>query len=181
MNWEALGAVGEIVGAVAVVLTLGYLALQMRQNTAALRTGSREAVVSGAREVNRLRGEPLRTLAWARGLTEFPKLPFEDRNHFATIMVDEALFFQSTFALYESRQLEKSTYAAYLNWFAAAVATPGGSVWWETTGRSIFVPAMVAAVDERLAAGGLPDIRELPALRLDDPPAAQHAAETDGP
>jgi hypothetical protein len=27
MNWEALGAIGEIVGAVAVVLTLGYLAM----------------------------------------------------------------------------------------------------------------------------------------------------------
>ena len=33
MNWEALGAIGEIVGAIAVVLTLGYLAVQMRQNT----------------------------------------------------------------------------------------------------------------------------------------------------
>jgi len=27
MSWEALGAVGEIVGAAAVVLTLGYLAV----------------------------------------------------------------------------------------------------------------------------------------------------------
>ena len=30
MNWEALGAIGEIVGAVAVVVTLGYLAVQIR-------------------------------------------------------------------------------------------------------------------------------------------------------
>ena len=30
MNWEALGAVGEIVGALAVVVTLAYLALQVR-------------------------------------------------------------------------------------------------------------------------------------------------------
>lgn len=33
MDWEAVGAVGEIVGAVAVVATLAYLALQVRQNT----------------------------------------------------------------------------------------------------------------------------------------------------
>jgi hypothetical protein len=32
MNWEAIGAVGEIVGAVAVVITLAYLAIQVRQN-----------------------------------------------------------------------------------------------------------------------------------------------------
>jgi hypothetical protein len=32
MNWEALSAVGELVGALAVVVTLAYLALQIRQN-----------------------------------------------------------------------------------------------------------------------------------------------------
>jgi len=37
MNWDALGA---IVGAVAVVLTLGYLAVQIRQNTESLRAAT---------------------------------------------------------------------------------------------------------------------------------------------
>lgn len=32
MNWDAIGAIGEILGAVAVVITLGYLAVQVRQN-----------------------------------------------------------------------------------------------------------------------------------------------------
>ena len=32
MNWDAIRAVGEIVGAVAVVGTLGYLALQIRHS-----------------------------------------------------------------------------------------------------------------------------------------------------
>jgi hypothetical protein len=31
MNWDALGAVSELVGAAAVVLTPGYLAVQIRQ------------------------------------------------------------------------------------------------------------------------------------------------------
>jgi hypothetical protein len=33
MNWEAIGAVGEILGALGVVVTLVYLARQIRQNT----------------------------------------------------------------------------------------------------------------------------------------------------
>ena len=33
MNWDAIGAIGEIIGAIAVVATLGYLAVQVRQNT----------------------------------------------------------------------------------------------------------------------------------------------------
>lgn len=34
MNWEAIGAVGESLGGVAVLVTLIYLAVQVRQNTA---------------------------------------------------------------------------------------------------------------------------------------------------
>ena len=37
MNWEALGAIGETLGAVGVIVTLAYLAFQLRQNTKALR------------------------------------------------------------------------------------------------------------------------------------------------
>lgn len=33
MNWDAVGAIGEVVGAVAVIITLAYLAVQVRQNT----------------------------------------------------------------------------------------------------------------------------------------------------
>ncbi len=33
MNWEAIGPIGEVVGAAAVILTLAYLTLQIRQNT----------------------------------------------------------------------------------------------------------------------------------------------------
>lgn len=32
MNWDAIGAIGEIIGAIAVVATLGYLATQIRQS-----------------------------------------------------------------------------------------------------------------------------------------------------
>jgi hypothetical protein len=37
MNWEAIGAIAEGLGAAGVIITLVYLATQIRQNTAALR------------------------------------------------------------------------------------------------------------------------------------------------
>lgn len=37
LNWEAIGAIGELLGAVGVILTLGYLAFQIKQNTIATR------------------------------------------------------------------------------------------------------------------------------------------------
>ena len=44
MNWEAIGAIGEIVGAVAVVFTLIYLTIQLRQNTATVKAATYQAV-----------------------------------------------------------------------------------------------------------------------------------------
>jgi len=43
MNWDAVGAIGEIVGAVAVVATLFYLAYQIRQNSNALERSNQYA------------------------------------------------------------------------------------------------------------------------------------------
>ena len=36
MNWDALGAIAELLGSIAVFLTLAYLAIQVRQNSRAL-------------------------------------------------------------------------------------------------------------------------------------------------
>jgi hypothetical protein len=44
MNWEAAGAIGEIAGAIAVVLTLGYLAVQIRNSTKASMSATRQAI-----------------------------------------------------------------------------------------------------------------------------------------
>lgn len=37
MNWEAIGAIGEIAGATAVIVSLIYVALQILANTRAMR------------------------------------------------------------------------------------------------------------------------------------------------
>ncbi len=43
MNWEAIGAIGEILGALAVFVTLIYLAVQIKQNTRSMDVGHRLA------------------------------------------------------------------------------------------------------------------------------------------
>ena len=44
MDWTVIGALGELVGAVAVVVSLIYLSRQVRQNTRALRTANAATV-----------------------------------------------------------------------------------------------------------------------------------------
>ncbi len=51
INWEAIGAIGEVVGAFGVILTLGYLAIQIRQNTRSLRSASYQNAIGSMSEV----------------------------------------------------------------------------------------------------------------------------------
>ena len=44
MNWEAIGAIGEILGAAAVVITLAFLVVQLRLNNVAIRAQTRSSV-----------------------------------------------------------------------------------------------------------------------------------------
>lgn len=44
MNWDAIGAVAEVLGGVATVATLAYLALQIRQSSAATRAQIRQSI-----------------------------------------------------------------------------------------------------------------------------------------
>ena len=49
MNWDAIGAVGEVLGSLAVFITLGYLAVQIRH----ARSEARRALSQGRSEAHR--------------------------------------------------------------------------------------------------------------------------------
>jgi hypothetical protein len=52
MNWDAVGTIAELVGAIAIVVTLGYLALQIKYSRLATIDTNRENRVVGIRELN---------------------------------------------------------------------------------------------------------------------------------
>lgn len=52
MNWEAISAIGQFIGAIAVIITIIYLAIQMKQNTAAVATSTYESTMTGFNDIN---------------------------------------------------------------------------------------------------------------------------------
>ena len=50
MNWEAIAAVGEVLGALGVLASLVYLASQIRDNTRSLQAASLQSILSAPRE-----------------------------------------------------------------------------------------------------------------------------------
>ena len=168
MNWEAWGSLGEFAAAIATIVTLIYLARQLQSNTKATQGTNRREITRDYVRFGEIQLDPKIATYWHQGLQKYPHMAHEANNSFSVQMANQALMFQSVFAQYENGQLEGDTYVAYLLFFTALAASPGGSIWWKNTGRPIFVQKMVSAVDEQLAKGDHPDVGPMYSELLDD-------------
>ena len=71
VNWEAISAIGQIVGAFAVVISLIYLAREIRSNARAARVASTETVIRWLRQ---LAEHPQLRELYYRGIHDFDSL-----------------------------------------------------------------------------------------------------------
>ena len=51
MNWEAIGAIGEVAGAVGVIVTLLYLSIQIRQNSKMMKANSKQSISDASQQL----------------------------------------------------------------------------------------------------------------------------------
>lgn len=83
MNWEAVGAIGEVGGAVAVVATLIYLAGQIRQSTQATRFQVDHAVRRDWTDIRfSYLHHPELSKLFRRGMLEYESLDEDERQQF---------------------------------------------------------------------------------------------------
>lgn len=87
MNWDAIAAIGEILGALAVLITLAYLAIQIRQNTHSVATSVYESAMSGFNEVVRFTGgSPELSSIYRRGSIDPSSLDEEELFRFGFVV-----------------------------------------------------------------------------------------------
>ncbi|MBT8145402.1 MAG: hypothetical protein KJN90_01035, partial [Gammaproteobacteria bacterium] len=83
MTWDAIGAIGEIVGALAVVGSLIYLATQISvSNRAARNSANEELFNQWATNVELLAGDSEKAQTYIKGLTSFESLSQEEMFRF---------------------------------------------------------------------------------------------------
>ncbi len=89
MNWEAVSAIGEVAGAAGVIITLGYLSIQIRQNTKASRiTAVQTATENSSRFSELLVSDPDVSHAFWQGLRDPEALsPAELRRFVGTLNI----------------------------------------------------------------------------------------------
>jgi hypothetical protein len=51
VNWEALGAIGEVAGAIGVIVTLLYLSIQIRQNSKMMKANTKQSISDASQQL----------------------------------------------------------------------------------------------------------------------------------
>jgi hypothetical protein len=151
MNWEALGAVGELIGAAGVILTLVYLAHQIRQNTRAIRAQTHQAITSAnlGMAMSMAESEGLAEVL-VRGLADFDSLDPPDRLRTVGWFNSFLKFGENTHYQFLQGGLEKAVWEGWMVILENWVTQPGPREYWKER-RSAFQPAFRGLVDGMLS------------------------------
>ena len=150
MNWEAVGAIGELVGAAAVVATLIYLAAQTRSNTAAVNRAATQAIISGRGEASRfLAGdEAITELLW-RGADEPDSLSSKEWQRFLFIVGAVIRPIELGFQDYVDGRMSEDLWAGQRNTLKYWFSRPGFYRWLNEYGHT-SQPSFVGYIRELL-------------------------------
>lgn len=138
MNWDALGAIGEIVGALAVVITLIYLAAQTRQNTEAVRHAFARGVMEDANAWRfKIVESPEVSELFREGLRDPESLNANDKYRFRMLL--DALVFHWQHAVHSGVPIPEANVTRVLR-------QPGGSWYWARA-QDVLTPEFVQFID----------------------------------
>ena len=151
MNWDAIGAIGELVAAAATLATLLYLASQIRQNTRATRAVSFRGISDSMNHVNMaVSQQPELADIWVRGTADREALTPAERHRFDMTLLSYFHVFETMHYEAHAGTGERALVIAEGRSMEALLATPGVRAWWADNPYA-FGPEFRAEVD-RLAA-----------------------------
>lgn len=131
MNWEAIGAIGDLGAAIGVVISLAFVGFQILQNTKAVRAATlREALrdmasitilLADNRDLNRI---------YVQGLNDLNSLSIEDRQQFAVLFSTIFRYVENVLSEARDNRLKEQQWMGIKESVRWNVTQPGFKVWW---------------------------------------------------
>lgn len=152
MNWEAIGAVAESLGAVAVLATLVYLARQIRQSRNAVESASAETVLSNMNVAyqNAATSSELGRVLFT-GQENIDALTDEEKGQFVFWFFGYLRTLELAYHHYLAGNFNESMWQGYARHTQSLVSTSGVKQYWEMR-KDVFSPEFASYIDE-LATG----------------------------
>ncbi len=158
MNWEAIGAVSETIGAAGVIATLLYLSLQVRASTRASSVESK--LVSAGFQIDffksLVQGPELQEIL-LRGRKDPTSLSAEEYYRFSNLVHIAFSSFSAAHFQFRQGAVSESDFFENLVTIRYFIYSAGGLQWWEKIGKYMFGPEFLLSLKQRYKLPGPPN------------------------
>lgn len=170
MTISELGSVGELVGAVATIATLAYLAVQIRSSTRAVNSASAQSVhESFATWYRMLATDGELSDLTAKGLGDYSALSDSEKGRFVAVAMAILLCSQDAFAKWREGSLSGELWSGWEHVVMNLLHTPGGKMFWQER-RYLFGASYQGHIEnDIMKRTPHPDAKSMGVLPLDPP------------
>ena len=146
MSIQDWGAIGELIGSVAVLATLIYLALQLKSSNKASRQKSHSDILERRQELLSMQTRDAEFIEiWSKGCLRQPLTPIEAQR-FTTYGVSFMSHVQDTYIQFQAGLVSEDVWEAEKTIAAPLFSQPGFIDWWDQA-KQFHIPEFVQAID----------------------------------
>src|SRR5207302_3999469 len=126
MNWDAISAISQLVGSIAVVLSVLYLAVQVHQSTRVARLATQDAAATALRDVTKpfMENAELERI-WRLGLEDISALSPEERARFFHAAYQFLKAFETIHSHYVYRLMDRQLWKGWEGLLRHYTVAPG--------------------------------------------------------
>jgi hypothetical protein len=150
MSLENLGNLGEFIGAIAVLVSVIYLALQIKQNTKSLITQTGQAIMSQGVNTSIDTAANERLMEILAKLSDQRELTLAERMQYSIWMEGVVTNYSQIFYVHQQGSLDDNLLEAAESRLEKILSKPGALEWWSDC-RSDFTQEFQDAVDRIIA------------------------------
>jgi hypothetical protein len=157
---QLLGNVGEFVGAIAVVVTLVYLAVQVRHGSEATEINTNQLKGEAIREINnteqelvhKIRDDPEMFSIFMRSLLDWDSVSAKEQARAHLLLYSYSRWLETCWNLSALKALDQNIYKSRELFMLGILNNPKGArIWWEMW-KELYDPDFVADFDRALEA-----------------------------
>src|SRR5436309_14765136 len=132
INWDAISAISQLVGSLAVVLSVLYLAVQVHQSTRVARLATQDAAATALRDVTKplMENAELERI-WRVGLEDLSALSVEERARFFHALYQFLKAFETIHFHYVYGLMDNQLFEGWHGLLRHYIVAPGVAQYWK--------------------------------------------------
>ena len=151
MNWDAIGSIGEVVGAIATLGTLIYIAVQIRQSSDLMKRQAFDSIATRFSSWgSKLREHPDTASLYIKGGQSFDDLSGSEKEQYNWMLFEYLVISETAIEHHKSASFKAAAVDAIVRGIVRELEKPGAKSWWKNRGRDYFSADFATLVDEKL-------------------------------